>query len=128
MVLRLDVNESKWTAIWGLSPFMPQYNRTLFKYARSLFASMNRTDLIEDLDQKLALIEKKMGTRMAYVFWVYENLPALNSFTKSRNPTYEDHYIHKHTIATWFQEIEDWIFEKLVELEQYIRFTQQRPL
>ena len=128
MPIREDPNQQKWYSIWGLSPYMPNYYRTLFKYSKSLFLGMQRPDLIEHLDKQLIKIEQKMGTGMGYIFWVYENLPALNSFTKSLNPAFSDNYIYKHQIATWFQEIEDWVFQTLVELEPHIRFTQQRQM
>jgi len=128
MAIRSDPNEQKYWTLWQLSPFMPNYFRQLFKYSESIFRGMQREDLIEELKQKIKNIEQKMGVPIAYVYWVYENLPALNSFTKSKNPEYEDTYIYKHTLKQWFEEIEDWIFEKLIELEPEIRFTQLRSM
>ena len=128
MPVREDINQTKYLSIWQLSPFSPQYYRTFFKYTRALFISMRRRDIVEELDEKLKNIESKMGTNIGYIYWVFENMPSLNAFTKSRNPKYQQGYIYKHTMAQWFQEIEDWVFENLIQIEPQIRFTQLKPL
>ena len=128
MVLREDINQVKFLSIWQLSPMMPMYHRTLFKYSKALFIAMYRKDLAEDLDQQLIKIAEKMGTNIGFVYWIFENMPALNSFTKSKNPKYSEGYIYKYTMAEWFNEIEDWVFEALIQIEPQIRFTQLKPM
>lgn len=128
MPLREDINQLKYSSIWQLSPLMPNYYRTLFKYSMALFNSMGRSDLTKELQEKIDTIAIRMGTTISFVYWVYENMPALNSFTKSKNPRYEDGYIYKYTIAQWFQDIEDWVYESLIEIEPKIRFTQLKPI
>src|SRR4030065_1333515 len=123
MVIRTSPDELKWFSIWQLSPYMPGYYRQLFKYSTSLFRGLGKEELVQELETKITFIATEMGRPIQYVYWVYDNLPALNSFTKSMNPKYEDGYIYKHTIKRWFDEIEDWVFNKIVELEPEIRFT-----
>ncbi len=128
MVIRQDVSESKWWAIWQLSPFMPNYHKQLFKFSKSLFNGLFRQDLSEELDKQLAVIERRMGVPISYVYWTYENLPALNSFTKSRAVGAQGKYIYKHTMKTWLEKIEDWTFDQIAQLEPEIRFTQLKVM
>ncbi len=128
-MIREDINQVKYALIWKLSPFQPNYWETLFKYTRAFFYGMDRQKLITELDTKIKVgVEDKMGTPIHFVLMVYENLPCLNSFTKSRNPSWENMYIYKYTIREWLTEIEDWIYQKLTEIEPEIRFTRMREL
>jgi len=128
-MIRSDPNEQKYYTIWKLSPFQPNYWETLFKYSRAFFYGMGHQEFIDELDRLIKIeIEDKMGAKIQFVLMVYENLPFLNSFTKSRNPMYENMYIYKYTIREWLTNIEDWIYERLAECEPEIRFTKLKEM
>lgn len=107
----------------------PNYFDTLFKYTKAFFFGLQHPELIIELEKMIKEeVEDKMGTPISFVLMVYENLPYLNSFTKSRNPAYENMYIYKYTIREWLNVIEKWIYQKLAELEGEIRFTKLKDV
>ena len=127
--MREDVNQIKYYTIWKLSPFQPNYWETLFKYTKAFFIGMGHPELVAELNKKIRLeVEDKMGTEISFVLMTYENLPFLNSFTKSKNPELENLYIYKYTIREWLTGIEDWIYEQLGNLEPEIRFTRAKEM
>lgn len=125
-----DINAEKWFSCWKINPLAnPNYYESLFRYFKSLCAGMNRYDLITQLDTLIKTkVEEPMGANIAAVLWVYKNLPSLNSFTKSNNPDYPGEYVRKYELKTWLDEVEGFVFDKLVELEPSIRFKDSQKL
>jgi len=125
-----DIKSEKWLSLWKLNPLAdPDYHDKLFKYFKSLCMSMNRIDLIMELDYKIKEgVEDKLGTNINLALWVYKNLPALNSMTRSRNPAYKTEYVYKLEIKMWLDNIESWIFGQLVEFEPTIRFREAQKI
>lgn len=128
-MIRDDINQYRWMAIYKLSEFQPKYWQTLFKYAKSFFNSMQKREWVEELDK---LIRKKveipMGSQVDMILYTYDNLPCLNAFMRSRNPSHEGFYVYKFTIEGWLREIESWIFQRIQELEPSIRFTKVKEM
>lgn len=124
-LIKRDVNELRYNSIWLLTKEgNNDYYKQLLRNAKALFYGMQQTKLIDELNQLVEdKIEKIMGTSINNIFLAYKNLPYLNSFTRSKNPLYADINIYKYTIEQWFDEIEDWIFQKAITLEADIRFT-----
>ena len=125
-----DINAEKWFSCWKINPLAnPDYYETLFRYFKSLCAGMKRVDLIIELDRLIEeKVESPMGSPLSAVLWVYKNLPALNSFTKSNNLDYVNEYVRKYELKTWLDEVEGWVFDRLVELEPQIRFKDTQKL
>jgi hypothetical protein len=95
----------------------------LIKNFKAFAYGMNREDLIDDLDFIIReKIEKVMGVSMNQLLMVYKNLPYLNSFTRSKNPMYENMNIYKFTMEKWLEEVEDYVFRKAIQLEGQISF------
>jgi hypothetical protein len=124
-VIKRDNNELRYNSLWLLPKQMnPDYYGNLFKNAKAFFYGMNRYDLVEDMDFIInEKIEKVMGCPISLVLITYKNLPALNSFTRSKHPLYATMNIYKYTIQGWLDEIEGWIFREAQKLEGEIRFT-----
>ena len=124
-LIKRDNNELRYNSIWLLTKEgNSDYYRQLLRNAKALFYGMRRTDLIEELNQLIEKkIEKTMGTSINQIFIAYKNLPSLNSFTRSKNPLYADINIYKYTIEQWLDEIEEFVFQKAITLEEDIRFT-----
>jgi len=125
-----DINAEKWFSCWKINPLAnPDYYETLFRYFKSLCAGMKKFDFIIELDKMIKKkVEEPMGASIAAVLWVYKNLHSLNSFTKSNNPDYPAEYVRKYELKMWLDEIEGWVFDKLVELEPSIRFKDTQKL
>lgn len=119
------MNELRFNAIWLLpKDGNANYYRMLFKNVKAFFYGMERNDLSEELDFLIhEKIEKPMGASINWILNVYKNLPTHNSFTRSKNPIYDNMNIYKETLSVWLDEIETWIFQKVIELEGSIRFT-----
>lgn len=124
-IIRRDANELRYNSLWLLpKQNNPDYYAMLIKNAKGFFYGMNRPDLVEDLNYIIKeKIEKTMGAELNNVLLTYKNLPTLNSFTRSKQTQYSKINIHKYTIQTWLDEIEEWIFRQIVRLEGEIRFT-----
>lgn len=130
MGVSYDINSEKWLSIFKLNALSnPQYYEDMRKYFNSLCMGMGRLDLINDLDHLIKkTIEEPMGSDWNVILFTYRNLPALNSFTKSRNPDYPAEYVRKYEIKIWLDRIESWIFEKLVGMETDIRFQERQTI
>jgi hypothetical protein len=123
-IIKRDVNELRYNSIWLLSKEDPNYWANLFKNTKAFFYGMGREDLVKEMNQKIkGDIEEIMGTNIELVLYVHKNLPFLNAFTRSKNPLYADMNIYKYTITSWLTEVEQWIFQNVIELEGEIRFT-----
>lgn len=123
-LLKRDINEVRFNALWLLSREDPNYFANLFKNAKAFFYGMGREDLVKEMNQKIkGDIEDIMGTTIELVLYVHKNLPFLNAFTRSKNPLYADMNIYKYTITAWLNEIETFIFQQAIGLEGEIRFT-----
>lgn len=125
-----DIKSEKWLSIWKLNPLGdPDYYEKLFKYFRSLCHSMNQQGLVEVMEEKIkTTVEERMGTELSMVLYVYKNLPALNSMTRSKSPTYHQEYVYKSEIKRWLDDIEEWIFDELVGFETSIRFRESQRI
>ncbi len=130
MSLSYDINSEKWLSIWKLNKLAnPDYYETMRKYFVSLCYSMNRKELIVELDALIKeTLEVRMGTNFQMILYTYKNLPALNSFTKSRNNEYPFEYVRKYELQEWLDEVERFIFDKLVEMESDIRFRDSQKI
>lgn len=123
-LVKRDSNEQKLTALLLLDRGSPNYYQQLFRRAKDFFYGMQREDLVEKLDYIIQKkIEEVMGVPISNILLVYKNMPALNSFTRSRNPTFKNVNVYKQTIQTWLDEIENWIFMQVWSLEHSIRYT-----
>jgi len=123
-LIKRDVNELRYNSIWLLSKEDPNYYANLFKNTKAFFYGMGKEDLAKEMDVKIKnQIEEVMGTSIELILYVHKNLPFLNAFTRSKNPLYADINIYKYTITAWLNEIEQWIFQNVIELEGEIRFT-----
>lgn len=124
-IIRRDINELRYNAIWLLpKDGNPNYYKMLFKNAKAFFYGMEQDQLIEELDIMIKeKIERPMGASINWVLNVYKNLPTHNSFTRSKNPIYDNMNIYKETLSNWLDEVEAWVFQKVIELEHEIRFT-----
>jgi len=124
-VIRRDMNELRYNAIWLLpKDGNTSYWKMLFKNCKAFFFGMDKPELSKQLDFMIReKLEKPMGTDIQSILIVYKNLPTHNSFTRSRNPVYDGMNIYKFTIEKWLDEIEGWLFQKVIELENQIRFT-----
>jgi hypothetical protein len=123
-LIKRDINEVRFNALWLLSREDPNYFANLFKNAKAFFFGMGREDLVTEMNYQIKTrIEDIMGTSIEMVLYVHKNLPFLNAFTRSRNPLYSDMNIYKYTITAWLNEIETFIFQQAIELEGEIRFT-----
>ena len=123
-LIKRDVNELRYNSIWLLSKEDPNYWANLFKNTKAFFYGMDREDLVKEMNEQIKTrIEEVMGTSIELVLYVHKNLPFLNAFTRSKNPLYSDINIYKYTITNWLTEIEQWIFQNVIELEGEIRFT-----
>ena len=90
---------------------------------------MKREDLILALDNKIyEEVEERLGTNINMALYVYKNLPALNSFTKSKSASYKNDYVYKSEIKKWLENIEDWIFAQMVSFERLIRFRESQRI
>lgn len=123
-LIKRDVNELRYNSIWLLSKEDPNYWANLFKNTKAFFYGMDREDLVKEMNEQIKTrIEEIMGTSIELVLYVHKNLPFLNAFTRSKNPLYSDINIYKYTITNWLTELEQWIFQNVIELEGEIRFT-----
>lgn len=123
-LIRRDLNELRYNSLWLLTKEDPAYYQNLIKNAKAFFYGMGREDLVDELEKEIkAKIETIMGADINLILQVYKNLPYLNAFTRSKNPTYNHINIHKYTIKQWLEEIERWIFQNTIQLEPEIRFT-----
>lgn len=127
MIIRRDNAEQKYYSLFLLpKDNNPRYFENLIRNAKILYYGLNRKDLIQELDYMLKeMIEKPMGTSIQNVLLVHRNLPTMNSFTRSKNPLYNQENVYKYTIQKWLDDIEMWIFQKAIELEPQIRFSAQ---
>lgn len=125
MAIRRDLNELRYNSILLLpKQGNSEYWATLFRNAKNFFIGMNREDLVEQLNYIIyEKIERIMSADINHILFTYKNLPFLNSFTRSKNPVYAEMNIYKYTIKTWLEQIETWVFQKVIELEGEIRFT-----
>jgi hypothetical protein len=122
-LIRRDVNEIRFNAIFLLSKSDPNFWRDLLKNARVFFYGMNQPELIKELDEMVEyLIEKPMGSDINTILLIHKNLPTMNSFTRSRNPLHTGENIYKSTITMWLQKVEDFIYQKAISLEGQIHF------
>lgn len=130
MSISYDINSEKWLSIWKLNKFAnPEYYETMRKYFINLCMSLQRGDLIEELESLIKdKVEDRMGSSWHMVLFTYKNLPALNSITKSKNPDYPHEYVRKYELRQWLDDIELFIFRKLVELEKSIRFKDSQKI
>jgi len=130
MGVSYDINSEKWLSIFKLNSLSnPQYYEDMRKYFNSLCMGMGHLDLIEELNALIrTTIEEPMGSDWNVILFTYRNLPALNSFTKSRNPDYPVEYVRKYEIKIWLDKIESWIFQKLVGMETDIRFQERQTI
>jgi hypothetical protein len=123
-LIKRDINELRYNSIWLLTKEDPNYYANLLKNTKAFFYGMGREDLVKKLDLLIKIrIEEVMGTSIELVLHVHKNLPFLNAFTRSKNPLYADINIYKYTLTAWLNEIEQWIFQQAIELEEEIRFT-----
>ena len=130
MSYNYDINAEKWFSCWKINQLSnPDYYEDLFRYFNSLCAGMKKTSYIIELKELIRVkIEEPMGSPLQSVLWVYKNLPTLNSFTKSKNPEYRNDYVYKYELKMWLDEIQAWLFDKLVDLEPEIRFKDAQKL
>lgn len=124
-VIRREVNELRFNSLMLLpKQGNVDYYMMLFRNSKNFFYGMQRPDLAEDLDYIIKeKIEKVMGCDIQHVLITYKNLPTLNSFTRSKNPLYANGNIYKYTMQKWLDEIEEWCFRNIFDLEKQIRFT-----
>lgn len=123
-IIRRDNNELRYNSIWLLSKEDPNYWANLFKNTKAFFYGMERKDLVKEMEYQIkSNIEDIMGTNIELILYVHKNLPFLNAFTRSKNPLYADINIYKYTITAWLTELEQWIFQNVIELEDNIRFS-----
>lgn len=124
-IVKRDNNELRLNSILLLpKSHNPDYYAMLFKNTKSFFYGMQRPDLVEDLNYLIKKkIEEVMGADIQEVIITYKNLPSLNSFTRSKLVQYQNINIYKFQIQRWLDEIEEWLFQKVLELEPEIRFT-----
>lgn len=123
-LLKRDASELRFNSLMLLpKQNNPDYYTMLFRNAKAFFYGMQRPDLSEDLDYIIKeKIEKIMGANISSVLLTYKNLPTLNSFTRSKLHQFKNYNIYKYTIQGWLDEIENWIFQQVIELEPQIRF------
>ena len=123
-LVKRDLNELRYNSLFLLpKDSNPNYYKMLIKNFKAFAYGMNREDLIDDLDFIIReKIEKVMGVSMNQLLMVYKNLPYLNSFTRSKNPMYENMNIYKFTMEKWLEEVEDYVFRKAIQLEGQISF------
>jgi len=123
-LLKRDNNELRYNSIWLLEKKEPDYYKQLFRNTKAFFIGMKRLDLVKEMDKIISKnIEKKLGSNINHVLFVYKNLPYLNSFTRPRIDGLSDKRVYKYMIEEWLDEIEKWIFKKCIELEKNIRFS-----
>ncbi len=128
-MIREDINQQKLITIWRLSDMQPKYWETLFKWSKAFFYGLDRQDLIEELDRLIRVnIENRFAQPIDMVLYVYENLQALNSFTKIRHSDSDIVQVYKWQIRRWLKEIEDWIYQNITDLEPQIRFTRVKDI
>jgi len=131
-IVRIDENVSKYQSIWLMSsaPIPDQY-KTAFRYFKNLCMSLERYDLIRQLDKHInELIEKPLGADLDIVQMIYKNMPYMNSFTRTHTD-YTDILgakIYKYQIKQRFETIMDWIFIQLVQLEPRIKFKAEKVI
>lgn len=130
MSISYDINSEKWLSIWKLNKLAnPDYYETMKKYFVNICISIGRKDLVDELNDLIhEKVEEPMGSHWQLILYTYKNLPALNSFTKSRNPDYPYEYVRKYEIQKWLDEVEDFVFNTLVELEGRIRFHDSQKI
>jgi hypothetical protein len=122
VLMRRDNAELRYNSILLLSKRdNPDYYKELIRNTKIFLYGMKREDLVLEFEEQIKdNIEKKSGSSIDYILLVYKNLPHLNSFTKNR---LTEEYIYKHELQKWFDKVEEWVFKKLMILEQDIRFV-----
>jgi len=124
-LIRRDNNELRYNSLLLLEKQgNPDYYTRLFRNARIFFYGMRRPELVEQMNDMIRKeLEIKLGADIRNILLTYKNLPALNSFTRSRVAGKEHEYVYKHDLQKWLDSIEEWIFQRALELEPMIRFS-----
>jgi hypothetical protein len=131
-ILRVDPNSEKYRSVWlvGQSA-MPNQYQTAFRYAKNIFLSLGRNDLIRQLDALIKReIEDPLGCDLNRAQIIFKNMPFLNSFTRT-DSQYVDELgvkIYKWQIQQRFETIMDWVYQQMVYLEGSIRFAAEKPI
>ena len=131
-ILRADANVEKYRAVWQISgSLQPNVHVTAIRYFKSICQALERDDLITELDQLIYLkIERPLGCDILRAEHVFKNLPALNAYTRTQSEFVDEYgsVIYKWQLNQSFEEIMDWMFRNLVQLEPDIRFSSEKPL
>jgi len=127
--LDFDINSEKWLSIWKLDNMNnPLYYETMIKYFKNICFSLGREDLVLKIDIFIKdTIEDFMGASLTAILFTYRNLPALNSFTRSRNPSV-NREIYKYELKMLLDDVEKKVFFWLIELEGSIRFQDRQRI
>lgn len=110
---------------------IPDQYRIACRYFRNICMSLDRYDLIEELAQLIKdKLEKPLGADVDTIQMIYKNMPYLNSFTRTQSEYVDElgSKIYKYDIKKRFEEVMDWMFTQLVQLEPSIRFRAEKQI
>lgn len=130
-IIRPSFVENLFNSFFSLEADRPMYYRLVFRLGKSIFQSMGKSELINELDNRINIvIEKPLHTDLPSVLNAYYNPRFM--FSRSAYAKIGDSINYKevtrYEIEQRLEYIKDWVYDEVTELSQHVRFTNQQPI
>lgn len=121
--------ESSFHAFFQLDPSRPFYYNLVFRAGRDIFIQLGAEEKADELHGLIELkLEKPLNAKLHAILKTFYNQRFLFSqlaYIKVGEGI-DAIYITRYEIETIMEEIKDWVYDEVIKMTPFIRFT-QRP-
>jgi len=130
-IVRPTITEDLFRNFFKLEPDRPMYYLAVYRLARSIFINLNFHDQLEKMQNmirvNLEVPLKSDFESIVYAFYEPRFIMSKQAYTKVGD---EIDYIEvtRYDINRALENIKNWIYDEVISLAQYVRFTRQSDI
>lgn len=130
-LIRPSFVENLYHTFFQLEADRPMYYLLVVRLARSIFMSLGQDELVTEMDARIRnVIEIPLHTDFVSIIHAFYNprfMFSKRAYTKIGDSiNYRE--VTRYEIMLRLENVKDWIYDKVVELSPYIRFTRTQQM
>lgn len=130
-LIRPSFTENLYTTLFQLEPDRPMYMIFVYRLARNIFLSLGYEDKIEKMDKIIRIhIEEPLQSDFVSVCHAFYNprfMFSKRAYTKVGD-SIEYREVTRYEIMVRLEFVKNFIYDEIVELSPYIRFTKPQSM
>lgn len=124
--IRPSFVENLYNTLFQLEPDRPMYYLFVVRIARSIFMTLGFEDLVKELENRIKEeIEIPLQSHFVSIIHAYYNprfMFSKRAYTKIGD-SLDYREVTRYEIMMRLESVKDWIYDNVVQLSPYIRFT-----